>query len=85
MPPARVGPDTFLPILGVRAGDLPPRMLVVGDPRRARMVAERLNDPIEVSVTEDGANANVTYSLVWRDRTDSLWSTTNVSTFMLSF
>lgn len=49
MSPARVGPDSFLPIIGARAGDLPPRMLVVGDPRRARMVAERLDDPVEVA------------------------------------
>lgn len=48
MSPARVGPDTFLPVIGVNAGDLPPRMLVVGDPNRARMVAERFDDATEV-------------------------------------
>ncbi len=31
----RVDPDTVLPIIGVRAGDLPAAMVVVGDPSRA--------------------------------------------------
>lgn len=43
----RTDPDTNLPILRVRAGDVPERMLVVGDPARATRVADRL-----ASVTE---------------------------------
>lgn len=45
MPPARVDPDTFLPVSGLEAGDLPRRMLVVGGPQRARMVADSV-EPI---------------------------------------
>lgn len=44
-----IDPDTTFPILRVRAGDVPERMLVVGDPARATRVAERLDDPVEVS------------------------------------
>ena len=39
-----VAPDTFLPILAVRAGDVPERVLVVGDPARAERITERLDD-----------------------------------------
>jgi uridine phosphorylase len=44
-----VSPDTTLPILNVRAGDVPQRMLVVGDPSRAERVADRLDGPREIS------------------------------------
>lgn len=43
-----LSPDSFLPILGVRAGDIARRCLVVGDPARATMVAERFDDVEEV-------------------------------------
>ena len=39
-----VAPDTFLPILALRAGDVPERVLVVGDPARAERITERLDD-----------------------------------------
>jgi uridine phosphorylase len=42
-------PDTKLPILNVRAGDVPARMLVVGDPARAARVADRLDGAVEIS------------------------------------
>ncbi len=42
-------PDTTLPILRVRAGDVPERMLVVGDPARATRVAERLDGATELA------------------------------------
>lgn len=44
----RPDPDTILPILGVRAGDLYPRTLVVGDPARVADVAAHLDDAAEV-------------------------------------
>ena len=37
-----MGPDRFLPILAVRAGDIPARVLVVGDPVRAERIAATL-------------------------------------------
>ena len=45
----RVDPDTVLPILRVRAGDVPQRILAVGDPARAERVAARLDDAREIS------------------------------------
>ena len=44
----RVGPENRLPLLGVRAGDLPDRFIVVGDPARAERVADDLEDPQEL-------------------------------------
>lgn len=41
-------PDYLFPILGVRAGDLPDRFVVVGDPTRAEAVADRLTGAIEL-------------------------------------
>jgi uridine phosphorylase len=41
--------DTMLPNLRVRAGDVPERILVVGDPFRATRVAELLDDVREIS------------------------------------
>ena len=41
--------DIRLPILDVRAVDVPERVLVVGDPKRAERVAELLDDPVEIS------------------------------------
>jgi uridine phosphorylase len=37
-------PDAFMPILAIRAGDVPARVLVVGDPARAERVAAHLDD-----------------------------------------
>jgi len=42
-------PDTFMPIIGIKAGDVPRRMLVVGDPKRARRVAEMLENAVELA------------------------------------
>ena len=39
-----IDPDTFMPILGVRAGDVPQRVLVVGDPARAEHASSRLEN-----------------------------------------
>ena len=39
-----IDPDTFMPILGIRAGDVPLRVLVVGDPARAEQASTRLGD-----------------------------------------
>lgn len=41
--------DILFPNLRVRAGDVPERILVVGDPARAARVAERLDDMHEIS------------------------------------
>lgn len=45
----RVDPDTVMPILRVRAGDVPDHVLVVGDPARAERVAGRLEGADEIS------------------------------------
>ena len=37
-----------LPVLNVASDDIPERMLVVGDPERARRAAARLQDPLEI-------------------------------------
>lgn len=42
-------PDTMLPILRVRAGDVPERILVVGDPARAERVSAKLDGAREIS------------------------------------
>jgi uridine phosphorylase len=42
-------PDAVLPLLRVRAGDVPQRVLVVGDPARAERVARRLDGAEEVT------------------------------------
>lgn len=42
-------PDTFMPNLGIRAGDVPERVLVVGDPARAERAATRLDGARELS------------------------------------
>jgi uridine phosphorylase len=48
MPAAKVQPDDLLPVLLVRAGDLPSRALVVGDPGRVEKAATRLRSPREL-------------------------------------
>ncbi|MEM9656284.1 MAG: nucleoside phosphorylase [Actinomycetota bacterium] len=48
MPQKRVERDVVLPVIGTRASDLPSRMLVVGDPSRARRIAEQFDDANEV-------------------------------------
>lgn len=47
--PRTVGADTVLPLLDVRAGDVPERLLVVGDPARAARVSARLDAVTEIS------------------------------------
>lgn len=44
-----LAPDTFLPILAVRAGQIPERVLVVGDPARAERIAGLLDGGREVA------------------------------------
>jgi len=44
-----VDPSTTMPILNVRAGDVPRRVLVVGDPARAERIGARLGSPREIS------------------------------------
>ncbi|MGH9246898.1 MAG: nucleoside phosphorylase [Acidimicrobiales bacterium] len=44
----RLDPDDRLPLLTVRAGDLPARFVVVGDPARAAAVADRLDGAEEL-------------------------------------
>ncbi|MGH8925831.1 MAG: nucleoside phosphorylase [Acidimicrobiia bacterium] len=53
MAPIRVPEDSKLPILGFRAGDLPKRVLVVGDPNRAEKAAEHLDDVRELGRTRE--------------------------------
>jgi uridine phosphorylase len=53
MPAVKLSPDARLPILGVRAGDLPPRSLVVGDPARAEKAATRLDGARELARTRE--------------------------------
>lgn len=48
MPAVKVSPDDHLPCLAIRAGDLPSRALVVGDPARAEKAAARLDDSREL-------------------------------------
>jgi uridine phosphorylase len=49
----RVPEDSKLPILGFRAGDLPRRVLVVGDPNRAEKAARQLQDVKELGRTRE--------------------------------
>jgi uridine phosphorylase len=44
-----IDPDTRMPLLNVRAGDVPSRILVVGDPNRATRVSQRLDGGEELS------------------------------------
>ncbi len=61
--PFRYDPDDELPLLRARVAEVPDRMLVVGDPVRARSIAERLD-----SVVELGQNREyVTFAGRWRD------------------
>jgi uridine phosphorylase len=53
MAAVKVTPDTRLPILGVKAGDLPLRSLVVGDPARAEKAASRLEGVRELGRTRE--------------------------------
>lgn len=46
--PIRLDPDSVLPVLGVRVGDLPQKVIVVGDPKRATAAAEKLDDSREL-------------------------------------
>ena len=45
----RPDPDALLPLLRVRPADLPDRILVVGDPARAKAAASLLDEPMERS------------------------------------
>ncbi|MGH8927672.1 MAG: nucleoside phosphorylase [Acidimicrobiia bacterium] len=53
MPAVKVSADARLPILGIRAGDLPRRCLVVGDPARAEQAAARLENVRELGRTRE--------------------------------
>ncbi len=51
--PVRANPDDVMPILGIRAGDVPERVLVVGDPSRAARVAQVLDDAEELAYNRE--------------------------------
>lgn len=53
MTKTRVPEDSRLPVLGFRAGDLPRRVLVVGDPDRAKNAAGHLQDVKELGRTRE--------------------------------
>ena len=53
MSATRVPEDSKLPILGFRAGDLPKRVLVVGDPNRAEKAARQLAEVRELGRTRE--------------------------------
>ena len=53
MTKTRVPEDSRLPVLGCRAGDLPRRVLVVGDPDRAKKAAGHLQDVKELGRTRE--------------------------------
>lgn len=53
MTKTRVPEDSRLPVLGFRAGDLPRRVLVVGDPDRAKKAAGHLQDVKELGRTRE--------------------------------
>ncbi len=46
--PVRLDPDSVLPVLQVRVGDLPKNVIVVGDPKRASLAAEKLENTREL-------------------------------------
>lgn len=54
-------PDTILPILGVRAGDVHPRVLVVGDPERVADVATHLDHAVEIGRSREYVTSTGTY------------------------
>lgn len=65
----RLGPDETLPVLTVRVGDLPQRVITVGDPDRAALVASRLDDMRELGrnrefVTYVGSYADLEVAVV---------------------
>lgn len=69
MPRATVAPDTFLPILALRAEQVPSRVLVVGDPARAARIAGRLAGGQEVGRNREyatfvGAHGGETVAVV---------------------
>ena len=47
--PATTNPDRFLALLRIRAGDVPERVVVVGDPARAEHLASRLDGARELA------------------------------------
>ncbi len=51
--PAEPRPDRPLPVIGVKPQDLPPAMLVVGDPQRAEQAAQLLTDTVELARTRE--------------------------------
>ncbi|MCA1735544.1 MAG: purine-nucleoside phosphorylase, partial [Actinobacteria bacterium] len=46
--PVRLDPNSVLPVLQVRVGDLPKKVIVVGDPKRASLTAEKLENTREL-------------------------------------
>ncbi len=46
--PIRLDADSVLPVLQVRVGDLPKKVIVVGDPKRASLAAEKLENTREL-------------------------------------
>jgi uridine phosphorylase len=53
MPATRVPEESILPILGLRAGDLPRRVLAVGDPNRAEKAAAQLDGARQLGRTRE--------------------------------
>lgn len=53
MAPTRLAPDAELPLLRARVSDINERALVVGDPNRAKLVAELLDDAVLLSANRE--------------------------------
>lgn len=60
-PQTQPRPDRPLPVIGVKPEDLPPAMLVVGDPQRAEQVAGHLTDAQELARTREYLTFRGTY------------------------
>ena len=58
-----VNSDTFMPILGIRAGDVPQRVLLVGDPARAERAAKRLDDARELARSREYVSFGGTFAV----------------------
>ena len=53
--------DTFLPLIGVNASDVPQRVVVVGDPARAARVAESMDGAVNVANSREYSSYRGTY------------------------
>jgi hypothetical protein len=57
-PVRTTNPDAFMPVLAIRAGEVPARVLVVGDPARADLVASRLDDTRQLARNREYVTAS---------------------------